>query len=141
MPDSVHLGSGAEELLRAADFRLALRRFLAASDRIARSAGLTPRRYLLLLALESLEARQGSATVGDLGATLGLAQGTVTGLLDRAELAGLVVRSPSDADGRVVHVRATGEGKRLFARVFARHAGERRDLLELLADVDSKASA
>lgn len=122
----------AADLASAAEFRFALRRFLAESDGIVRSSGLTPRRYLLLLALESIEARKRSATAGELAETLGLAQSTVTGLLDRSEQAGLVRRSASGQDARVVRVQATRAGKRSFARAFAGHEGERTKLARLL---------
>ncbi len=122
----------AADLTSAAEFRFALRRFLARSDRIVRSAGLTPRRYLLLLALESIEAQGRSVTPGELAGTLGLAQSTVTGLLDRAEQAGLVKRSASVEDGRVVRVQATRAGKRSFATAFAEHEGERQHLARVL---------
>ena len=42
----------AEEAARVAEFRSALRRFLRITERNARSAGLTPQRYLLLLMIK-----------------------------------------------------------------------------------------
>jgi DNA-binding MarR family transcriptional regulator len=117
--------------VRVAEFRLALRGFLASSDRIARRAGLTPQRYLLLLTLEAHG--HGHVTVGDLATRLALAISTVTGLLERAEHVGLVERRPAGHDGRVVHVRATSKGKRLFAQAFAAHERARDELADGIA--------
>jgi DNA-binding MarR family transcriptional regulator len=114
-----------EELRRAADFRLALRHFHAATDRVVRSCGLTPRQYLLLLILESTP-REKSTRIGELSAALGLVPSTVTELLDRAEAAGLLERADAAHDGRVTHVRATAEGRKRLAKAFRELEDERR---------------
>jgi DNA-binding MarR family transcriptional regulator len=117
------------EVVRAAEFRLRLRRFLASSDRVVRRVGLTPRRYLLLLTLEAMAAEgRTDIAVGDLAERLGLPDSTMTGLLERAQDAGLLERRTAPHDARVVHVRATRRGRRLFAVAFAAHRNER-DLL------------
>ena len=46
-----------DEVLRAAEFRRLLRRFLAHGDVRVRQAGLTPQRYLLLLAIKGRRTR------------------------------------------------------------------------------------
>jgi DNA-binding MarR family transcriptional regulator len=122
-----------DEVRRAAEFRFALRRFSAASDRLVRASGLTPRRYLLLLALESAAARGHRVAIGDLVGLLLLAQSTVTGLIDRAEHAGLVARTQAAHDARVVNVDATAEGRRRFTAAFAALQGERSALALALA--------
>lgn len=113
-----------EELRRAADFRLALRRFHEVTRRVARAHGLTSRQYLLLLILESSEARR--RTIGELTNALQLVPSTMTGLLDRAEVAGLLERSPAPEDGRVAYVQATPEGRRRLIAAFRELADERR---------------
>ena len=122
---------------RAADFRLALRRFHSVTDRVARSAGLTSRQYLLLLILESSPPRT-EMRVGELAETLNLVPSSMTELLDRAESAGLVERVDSAHDGRVTQVRTTAEGRRRLRNAFRELADERRVLagtaIELLAD-------
>ena len=40
------------EVVQVAEFRTALRQFLRRSERVARQAGLTPQRYLLLLMIK-----------------------------------------------------------------------------------------
>ena len=120
----------AGNLRATASFRLALRRYLSSSDRVVRVCGLTPRRHLLLLALEgAFDGR--SASIGDLAEALGLAQSTTTELVQRAEEAGLVERESGARDGRVVEVRATEEGRRRLARTFEALTGEREEVARL----------
>src|ERR671938_1245493 len=111
----------AEAAIRGAEFRAALRQFLRRSERVARAAGLTPQRYLLLLMIKG--ARDGSeqSTVTELADRLQLAQSTVTELVSRAEEAGLVEREQSAADGRVAHLRLSPEGERRLATSFRSH--------------------
>ncbi len=73
--------------------------------------GLTYPQYLVLVALWSEDERR----VGALGAELGLDTNTLTPLLKRMAEAGLVTRSRSAADERVVTVRLTDKGRALEA--------------------------
>ena len=116
-----------------AAFRLALRQFHAVSDAITRRCRLTPRQYLLLLAIEAAGGPRGHLNVGQVVAALGLAQGTVTELLDRSEDAGLVRRVRPEDDRRVAQVRITREGHKRFSAAF-RALGHERDVLVRLAD-------
>jgi DNA-binding MarR family transcriptional regulator len=100
------------ELQRIAAFREALRRLERTTERASRAVGVTPRQYQLLLAVAGAPDGSGAASVGDLASRLHLAQNTVSGLLERAEAAGLVSRSSSSADGRVVRVELTPSGRR-----------------------------
>jgi DNA-binding MarR family transcriptional regulator len=122
-----------EEVRQVAAFRLALRRFHSLSDGITRRCRLTPRQYLLLLAIESAGGPRGHLNVGQIVAALGLAQGTVTELLDRSERAGLVRRTTARTDRRVAEVRITAEGHERFATAFNALARER-DALAHVAD-------
>ena len=117
-----------EEVQRAAAFRVALRTFQRGSERVARSAGLTPQRYLLLLLVKGSEDGAEQATVGELARRMNLAQSTVTELVNRAEGAGLVRRTASELDGRVAHIVLTNEGEERFAASFRALADERRAL-------------
>src|SRR5215218_6839947 len=98
-----------DEYLHVAEFRSALRRFLRRSETVARNAGLTPQRYLLLLMVKGAPDGSETSTVTELSERLQLAQSTVTELVGRAEEAGLVRREPSADDGRVAHLRLTAE--------------------------------
>jgi DNA-binding MarR family transcriptional regulator len=76
------------------------------------------------------------ATVTDLVERLGLAQSTVTELVNRAEELGIIERVPSDADGRVVHVGLTAEGERRLAAAFTRLEVERARLREAIEQLE-----
>ncbi|MGV9325587.1 MarR family winged helix-turn-helix transcriptional regulator [Streptosporangium sandarakinum] len=51
--------------------------------------------------------------MGELGAMLGLAKSSLTGLVDRSERNGLVRRQPDPDDSRAVRVALTGRGAKL----------------------------
>src|SRR5919201_242347 len=99
----------------AASFRAELRRFLRQSEESARRHRLTPRQHLLLLMIAGADGA--TSTVSELVRLLQLTQSAVTELVQRAEEAGLVTRSPSPIDGRVVNLRLTPEGERRLAIV------------------------
>jgi DNA-binding MarR family transcriptional regulator len=125
-----------DDVSHVAEFRAALRQFLRRSERVARAAGLTPQRYLLLLMIKG--ARDGSeqSTVTELADRLQLAQSTVTELVARAEEVGLVERETSAADGRVAHIRLTEEGERRLSQAFTDLASERREIRNAFAHLE-----
>lgn len=124
--------SGAE-LERAAAFRSALRRFLARTNEVSASAGLTSQRYDLLLAIKTGDGE--ASTVGELAKTLSLPQPAVTELVKRAEEAGLIERSVG-ADRRVSVLRLSGEGDDRLMRAFVTLRDERRQLAEAMSALD-----
>lgn len=127
------MSEGLDEYVRVAEFRSSLRRFLRRSEKVARSAGLTPQRYLLLLMVKGAADGSERSTVTQLSERLQLAQSTVTELVGRAENAGLLRREPSGLDGRVAHVRLTEEGERRLAEAFTGLESERKELRQALA--------
>ena len=131
----------AQEAARVADFRAALRRFLRITERNARSAGLTPQRYLLLLMIKGAADHSEQSTVTELAERLQLAQSTVTELVRRAEEIGLVERERSSFDGRIAHLRLTPEGERRLAETFTSNDGERRALLEAFESLQGRLTA
>jgi DNA-binding MarR family transcriptional regulator len=126
----------AEEAARAAEFRVALRRFLHQTERVAREVGITARWYLVLLLIKGAPDLGERSTVTELADQLHLAQSSVTELVRRVELAGLVAREPSPTDARVVYLRLTPEGERVFAQAFQSLATERRALREAISGLD-----
>jgi DNA-binding MarR family transcriptional regulator len=126
----------AEEVARVAEFRVALRRFLHGTERVAREVGITPRWYLLLLLIKGAPDLRERSTVTELAARLRLAQSSVTELVARAEQAGLVRRERSSEDGRVVYLRLTTEGEKRLAQAFEGLAAERRALREAIAELE-----
>jgi DNA-binding MarR family transcriptional regulator len=125
----------AAEAASVAEFRIALRRFLHRTERVAREVGITPRWYVLLLLIKGAPDLSERSTVTELAKRLELAQSTVTELVARAEQAGLVRREPSDVDARVSYLRLTSEGERRFAQAFESLAEERLALRETIADL------
>jgi DNA-binding MarR family transcriptional regulator len=106
------------------------------SEQIARSEGLTPRQYLLLLMIKGVPDGSERSTVTELADLLQLQQSTVTELVGRAESAGLVRRSPSPDDGRVVHLHVTPTGEHVLSAIIVRLGAERRRLSQLVAQLD-----
>lgn len=78
-------------------------------------AGITYPQYLALMVL--WDQPDAALSVGELGEALRLDTGTLTPLLKRLELAGLVVRARDAADERRVLVRLTTDGLALRDRV------------------------
>jgi DNA-binding MarR family transcriptional regulator len=116
----------------AAELRRRLRSFLSHADATVRGCGLTPQRYLLLLAIKGAPDGSQSRTVGDLAGDLGLAQSSATELVDRAAAAGLVERGDSPDDGRVVWLRLSEHGEQRLAEAFVALHEERHHLLAQL---------
>ena len=123
------------DVQKAATFRVALRAFLRQTERSAQHAGLTPQRYLLLLLVKGAEDGSSRATISELAKRLHLAQSTVTELVNRAASAGLVRRSASSEDARVVYVELTEEGEERFAAAFDAMLDERRRLGQVVAEL------
>jgi DNA-binding MarR family transcriptional regulator len=127
-----------DEYVRVAEFRSALRRFLGGTERVARSFGLTPQRYLLLLMIKGAPDGSEFSTVTELSERLQLAQSTVTELVARAEDAGLITRRPSRDDGRVALLRLTDEGERRLELAFTGLETERQQLLASLVNLERR---
>lgn len=57
----------------------------------------------------------GTGTTRDLARSMGVTTGNITGLVDKLEAEGLVVRERSTQDRRVVYLRPTPKGSRVVA--------------------------
>jgi DNA-binding MarR family transcriptional regulator len=107
-----------------------------------REHGLTPQQGQLLCVLMAQP-----YGMSKLGAMLGLAKSSLTGLVDRTERNGLVRREPDPQDTRAVRVALTPQGSRLAAEFYAEtcrqieklpaglSAADRATLAELLGHV------
>ncbi|MFJ7068145.1 MarR family winged helix-turn-helix transcriptional regulator [Streptomyces sp. NPDC101115] len=89
----------------------------------SREYGITPQQGRLLCVL--MPKPYG---MGELGAVLGLAKSSLTGLVDRTARRGLVRREPDPEDGRAVRIVLTEEGGRI-ADAFYEETCRRIDLL------------
>ena len=106
---------------RLARFRYALRRFLHFSEAQARTAGISPNQYQLMLFVRAFD---GPPTIADLAERLQIEHQSTVGLLDRSVEAGLVLRQRDRADARRVRVALTARGAALLARLVAAHSPE-----------------
>ena len=95
-----------QDFERLLEFRVTLRRFHRWSEDQAQAEGLTHVQHQLLVAIKGHRAT--APPVGDLAGDLLLRPHSTVELVDRAEAAGLLERSPDADDGRVVRVRLTG---------------------------------
>jgi DNA-binding MarR family transcriptional regulator len=109
------------------EFRYQIRRFERFSENAAREAGLTPLQYLALLHIKGYPGRDW-VSVGELAERLQAQHHGVVALVGRCEELGLVMRTPSSEDRRVVEVRLTAEGEAMLVRLAAMHRAELRSL-------------
>jgi len=109
--------ASVEKLEDVAAFRSGLRQYLNGTEAATAAAGLTPRRYDLLLMVEAANRAGKPATVSMLCRRLALKQPTVSELVKRAEAAGLIRRARSLSDGRSSHLEVTDDGRSRLVRV------------------------
>jgi DNA-binding MarR family transcriptional regulator len=110
-----------------------LRRFLRWSEQHALDAGVTPAQHQLLLAIRGHEG--GPPTIGEVAEHLLSQHHSVVGLVDRAELAGLVERRLDSQDHRIVRLGLTAAGNRRLAALAAAHLDELSRLLPVFAQL------
>jgi DNA-binding MarR family transcriptional regulator len=105
------------------EFRYQLRRFLHFSETAAKSEGLTPLQYVLLLHVQGFPGRDW-ATVSELAERLQMKHHGVVALLTRCEENGLIKRRQSTVDRRQVEVHLSPLGAQYLQRLAARHKEE-----------------
>lgn len=114
--------------------RTGLRRFYRWSERQARAAGLTPAQHQLLLAIRGHTDPRGP-TIGEAADYLLLRHHSAVGLVDRAEVAGLVTRTRDLDDHRVVRLALTEQGEQCLERLSTLNLEELERLALKLPDV------
>src|SRR5262245_30599185 len=119
MPSRTAVRLGERDYRALADWRYALRRFLASSETITRSLGVSPTQYQLLLFVRG--GPDGPTSIADLAERLQTRHQSAVGLVDRCAKAGLVRRRRDPDNGRRVFVEMTRRGSRLLARLAAEH--------------------
>jgi DNA-binding MarR family transcriptional regulator len=115
-------------------FRVGLRSFQRWSEDQAREAGLTHVQHQLLVAVKGHPGTDPPA-VSDLARYLLLRHHSAVELVDRAELAGLVRRTPDTRDARLVRVRLTGKGERILNELTPAHLMELHSLAAVLDEL------
>lgn len=110
---------------------------------LARRADLTGPQLTVLKMLEGV----GDLSLSDLSERIRAQNSTVTGIIDRMEREGLVVRARSTEDRRVVHIRLTEKGAKIAKEISVEpmevfrgaleglSATETRDLLKILTKI------
>jgi DNA-binding MarR family transcriptional regulator len=115
-----------------AEFRYALRRFLAFSKSAAEAAGLTPRQHQSLLTIKGYPGRP-RATVGELAERLQIRHHSAVGLVDRLTELGLVARRAGTRDRRETYVELTRRGEAKLRRLALAHRLELRKIAPVFA--------
>jgi DNA-binding MarR family transcriptional regulator len=111
-----------ERYLGLAEFRYALRRFMAASETINREGGTTPQQYQAMLAIKTWPYE--TMSMKDLAEQLLLTHHAAVQLVDRLAKSGLATRRASQEDRRSVLLTLTDKGEQLLDALAARHLEE-----------------
>ena len=112
-----------EDYARLLALRAGLRHFQRWSEQQAKAAGLTPAQHQLLLAIRGHADPRGP-TVGEVADYLLLRHHSTVELIDRADSAGLVIRSRDPEDHRVVRLQLTDTGAERLETLSALHMEE-----------------
>ena len=128
-----------QEYETLAAFRHSIRKFLQFSEQAARKAGLPPRQHQALLAIRGAESNE-PLTVGDLANLLVSKPHTVSELVNRLEMQGLVVKRQGQLDARQVVIELTNEGEEILDLLAAAHRDELRRLGPVLVKLLSRFS-
>lgn len=108
--------------------------FQRVSDAHIRRFGLTPPQFDVVVTLGNTD----GMPFKDLGGGTLISKGTLTGVVDRLEIRGLVERFACPHDGRSTMVRLTPAGDRVFHEVFEPHLAFLAPALESLPECGRK---
>jgi MarR family 2-MHQ and catechol resistance regulon transcriptional repressor len=97
-----------------------------------RSFGLTPAQFGVVECLGHL----GTMLIGDLTKKHLVSGGNMTVVVDNLEKDGIVERSVSKEDHRAFYVHLTPKGKRLFKKIFLKHAAYIVQLTSVLSETE-----
>jgi MarR family transcriptional regulator, 2-MHQ and catechol-resistance regulon repressor len=108
--------------------------FEAYSAAQVRKFGLTPPQFDIVATLGNTP----GMSFKDLGRKTLITKGTLTGVVDRLELRGMVRRVASKSDGRSTIVRLTKKGENEFARIFGPHVAYLKGPFSALSNAELK---
>lgn len=128
------LQDGIVDYVALADFRYALRKFLAFSEEAAAEIGLTSQQHQALLVIKARSTGNGLA-VGMLAERLLVRQHSAVELVDRLSRLGLVARHPDPHDRRRVLVALTEEGEERLRILSRAHLAELRAIGPALGEL------
>lgn len=112
-----------------AQFRRALRSFMHFSEEAAKAAGLTPSQHQLLLAIRGADTEH-APTIGEVADWLKLRHHSTVELVNRAEKAGLLRRTPDPDDHRRQRLLLTELGETKLDALSTLHREELRRFRE-----------
>jgi DNA-binding MarR family transcriptional regulator len=116
-------GQPAIDYQAMAELRYQIRRFLRFSEQAARSAGIEPQQYQLLLAVKGLPVDK-KPTIGELAERLQIQHNSMVELINRLVEHDLVERRRDESDQRHVIVTLTSHGERVLQRLALYHRTE-----------------
>lgn len=105
---------------KLAAFRYEMRKFLAFSEKAARSCGIEPQQHQMLLALRGLPEGD-RPTIGTVAERLCVQHHTAVALVDKLERHNLVKRERGEQDKREVLLRLTTRGEAILQKLSAYH--------------------
>jgi DNA-binding MarR family transcriptional regulator len=105
-----------EDYRALSEFRYQIRKFLAASDAIARSGALQPQQYMMLLTLRGLPDGI-EPTIAALAERLQIRHNSAVELVNRLAERGLVHRDRASSDSRKVFLQLTAKGASLIEKM------------------------
>jgi DNA-binding MarR family transcriptional regulator len=110
-----------------AEFRYALRKFLAFSEEAASRVGLTPQQHQTLLAVKGAPGTDW-LSISQIADRLLVRHHTAVELIDRLVSLGLVIRKADPSDGRRMQVFLTEEGEQALDDLSASHIDELKNI-------------
>lgn len=113
----------SDEFQMLAEFRTHLRQFGYFSEQQCATLGLTSQQYQALLAIKGHQEVE-VITITELAQWMLIKHNSAVGLVDRLEKEGFVKRWPSQQDRRVVGVKLTAHGDKVFKRLAVAHRVE-----------------
>jgi DNA-binding MarR family transcriptional regulator len=108
-----------------AEWRYEIRKFMHASELIARSCGLEPRQYQLMLAIKGLPKTQ-RPRIGELAERLQIQHHSTVELVNRLADGGYIKRTRGGEDRREVMLSLTPKGEKVLAEMSIHHRAELR---------------
>ena len=110
-------------LLKLAEFRFQLRKFLRFSEIASEAAGISVQQYQMLQVIAAMPEGQG-ASISYLADRMILRHNSAVELVDRAVRAGMVRRESDDEDLRRSIVKLMPEGEKVIAQLIPSHLAE-----------------
>ncbi len=116
---------GLQDYRATAEFRYQIRRFLRASEQIAREYGLNPQQYQLMLAVKGLPDDH-AATIGEIAERLQIQHHSTVERAARLSATGLGRRTRDSEDRRQVLLELTAKGEKTLRELALHHREELR---------------